>query len=533
MAHRQSQRRGTVPTQGDSDTQTQDSRRSIVDVLEFDLTRGDSDEELIPVDSPGSEVEFEESIAGEEEAAPVSEEEFTDVLDIRAAVLRAAFRTLDDVDPCHQFRQRAAVMKRVPRIFQGLFRNALKVALKEIIEGAGEVEQERGWKLLLMLPRMLLHRPPGGSKVSKSKLRAGFESFSRGDWIDLIVASERSDERAAISRSRSNRRAHDDLESRAARAEMLVSLGELSSARQALEGAALAPRIQATLDGLKDADRRPPRAREPLPDRVTSHVPPRVFHLEQHFCRNLTSARRGAPAGPSGMTTEHLRPLLNDAHTTNLFFRVGEKLSRGDVPQSVVQMVRQGRMTALAKPDGGVRGIVAGDVIRRLVAKTMAQQLGDAVEAFTAPYQYVLRTKAGCECVAHVLQGLTELDPLATVTSVDGISAFDLISRKAMLEGLMRVDGGSSALPFVRLFHGSPSEYLWEDATGMVHTIPQGEGGEQGDHLMPLLFSVGQHSSLEAVGAQLRRGEHLLAFLDDIHMVTPREGRRSARLPWR
>ena len=35
---------------------------------------------------------------------------------------------------------------------------------------------------------------------------------------------------------------------------------------------------------------------------------------------------------------------------------------------------------------------------------------------------------------------------------------------------------------------------------------------------MPLLFSVGQHSSLEAVGAQLGKGK--LAFLDDIHMVT-------------
>ena len=213
----------------------------IVDALEFDLTRGDSDEELVPLDSPGSEVEFEESVAGEEKAAPVSEEEFPDVPDVRAAVLRAAFRTLDDVDPCHQFRQRAAVMKCVPKFLQGLFRNALKVALKEIIDGAGEVEQERGWKRLLMLPRMLLHRPPGGSKVSKSKLRARFESFSRGDWINLIVASEQCDERAAISRSRSNRRAHDDLESRAAIAEMLVSSGELSSARQAIEGARLLP----------------------------------------------------------------------------------------------------------------------------------------------------------------------------------------------------------------------------------------------------------------------------------------------------
>ena len=152
-------------------------------------------------------------------------------------------------------------------------------------------------------------------------------------------------------------------------------------------------------------------------------MPARVFDLDEQQ-RNHRSARRGAAAGPSGTTTEHLRPLLNDAHTTNLFFRVGEKLSRGEVPQSVVQMVRQSRMTALAKPDGGVRGIVAGDVIRRLVAKTMAQQLGEAVEACTAPFRCALRTRAGCECVAHVLQVLTELDPLAIVTSVDGISAF-------------------------------------------------------------------------------------------------------------
>ena len=151
------------------------------------------------------------------------------------------------------------------------------------------------------------------------------------------------------------------------------------------------------------------------------------------------------------MTTEHLRPLLDDAHATHLFFQVGVRLSRGEVPPSVVRMVRQGRMTALAKPDGGVRGIVAGDVIRRLVARTMAQQLGDAVEAATSPCQYALRTKAGCECVAHVLQGLTEINPLTTVTSVDGVSAFDLISRSAMLEGA--VEGGRRKFSFAFRAH--------------------------------------------------------------------------------
>ena len=47
-------------------------------------------------------------------------------------------------------------------------------------------------------------------------------------------------------------------------------------------------------------------------------------------------------------------------------------------------------MTALQKNGGGVRGIVAGEVVRRLVARTIAQQLGQAVEAATAPFQYAL-----------------------------------------------------------------------------------------------------------------------------------------------
>ena len=85
-------------------------------------------------------------------------------------------------------------------------------------------------------------------------------------------------------------------------------------------------------------------------------------------------------------------------------------------------------MTALRKPDGGVRGIVAGDVIRRLVSRTIAQQMLKAVESATAPYQYALSTRAGCECIAHVLQGLCEQNPQATVISIDGVSAFDQIS---------------------------------------------------------------------------------------------------------
>ena len=94
--------------------------------------------------------------------------------------------------------------------------------------------------------------------------------------------------------------------------------------------------------------------------------------------------------------------------------------------------------------------------MRRLVARTMAQQMSDVVEATTAPYQHALSTRAGTECIAHALQLLTEGNPRATVLSIDG---------------------------HVRMFCGQPSSYLWEGDDGTVHHIEQGELGEQGDPL--------------------------------------------------
>ena len=40
---------------------------------------------------------------------------------------------------------------------------------------------------------------------------------------------------------------------------------------------------------------------------------------------------------------------------------------------------------------------------------------------------------------------------------------------------------------------------------------------------MPLLFSLGQHGALQAAQEQLRPQERLMAFLDDVYMVSQAE----------
>ena len=92
----------------------------------------------------------------------------------------------------------------------------------------------------------------------------------------MLRASDVCNEKAASARQRQRRRVgtgEDDLESRVRRAKNLVHVGEVSSARQALEGAAVALGAQATLDKLQGVRWRPPQPREALPPRswVSNH----------------------------------------------------------------------------------------------------------------------------------------------------------------------------------------------------------------------------------------------------------------------
>ena len=135
------------------------------------------------------------------------------------------------------------------------------------------------------------------------------------------------------------------------------------------------------------------------------------------------------------------------------------------------------------------------------------------VRTFDASWHRAHRTHT------HTLQLLTEENPRATVLSIVGIGAFDLISRKSVLEALMRVEGGPAIMPFVRLFYGQPSSYHWESDDGTVHNIEQSEGVERGDPLTPLLFALGQHTALSAIDNFLGAEDRRQAFVDEVYIV--------------
>ena len=88
-----------------------------------------------------------------------------------------------------------------------------------------------------------------------------------------------------------------------------------------------------------------------------------------------------------------------------------------------------------------------------------------------------------------------------------------------MLDGLRSRPQLAPLLPFARQFYGTESSYVWTDDVGAEHEVLQAEGGEQGDPLMPALYTVAQHAALRAVAATLQPGEGVFAFLDDTYIV--------------
>ena len=104
----------------------------------------------------------------------------------------------------------------------------------------------------------------------------------------------------------------------------------------------------------------------------------------------------------------------------------------------------------------------------------------------------------------------TELFATTTILSVDGIGAYDHLSRQSMLQALRDVPNARAALPFARLFYGNgESTYVWTDSNHRPHLVRQWDGGEQGDPIMPALFSLGLNSPLRTFAGELQPTERV------------------------
>ena len=353
-----------------------------------------------------------------------------------------------------------------PPWFRGSLRRAYAVALREWRDR----KSAESWKLLLLIPRMLLRPTAVAGSEGKRIFSARMDRFERGEWEGLLRETRGETNLKDAPRKR------DELQEAVA----MVRIGELSRARMFLTSAGLAPGNNDTLAELRDPALRPRELTRPLPDALADFVPDEQVDLDQsRVLQALRSAGRGSAADLSGSRYEHYRVLMEDDELWPLFAQLCNALAKADVPEEIAAAISLGRMTALKKTSGKVRGIVAGCTLRRLVGRALATQFSEQLMKATAPFQYALQTRAGTGALGHALQALADHDPDLVVLSLDGVGAFDHVQRAAMFDQLLSVPALHALVPAVRLFYGRTSRFLWTDDKGETHTILQGEGASR------------------------------------------------------
>ena len=153
-----------------------------------------------------------------------------------------------------------------------------------------------------------------------------------------------------------------------------VRLGEVSRARHCLTGSPLAPAAGV-------AERTPPKnfqrvasAGSRVQPRHTSCFGSRCFPEKSQNCdqRFVTGSWR--------CSCEHLKVLMDDQDTLQLWFEAATNLAQATVPASVAAALTTARLTAHSKRDGRVRGIVIGCSFQWLVARTLAKQFAEDSE---------------------------------------------------------------------------------------------------------------------------------------------------------
>ena len=162
----------------------------------------------------------------DEDALPVAASVARHPIGLRGRQLRDAFASLDAHDASAMLRQPCHMFRTPPLFVKGLLRHAMQFALTHILQASAQSrEAERAWKLWLLLPRMLLHRPAGAQRL----LNPSCGSASTASPTGTGPASFKNPPRRHPTPNAAPR---PESAARADLAVHLAHLGELSAARQ-------------------------------------------------------------------------------------------------------------------------------------------------------------------------------------------------------------------------------------------------------------------------------------------------------------
>ena len=284
---------------------------------------------------------------------------------------------------------------------------------------------EPAWKVLLLSSWLLLGRPAESASDTNcaSFLEARLDLFWSEDWPALWALARAECDVPPIAQTRSRTKA----EQTEARVRKVATLARAGEKGRALATARNAPPVHATRDIVKRM--------------------PRLSEL-----------------GPLGMRAEHWYDFGSQAGESDLFARIIAHIATATIPDAVLQYLRAGQVTPLAKPTGGHKPQLMMSFLRRLALKAVIAAKKSSVMDAAGPLQHSVGCQDGANKMIKSIQYFAEADQTRVLVGLDLKAAFENVSRRSMLHSLGQHDPDLATV-FSRWYTGTTTHRMHYDGS--------------------------------------------------------------------
>ena len=187
--------------------------------------------------------------------------------------------------------------------------------------------------------------------------------------------------------------------------------------------------------------------------------------------------------GPLGMRAEHWYDFGTQAGDSDPFARIKAHIATATIPDAVLQYLRAGQVTPLAKHTGGHGPLLMMSFLRRLALKAVIAASKSSVIAAAGPLQHGVGCQDGANKMMKSLQYFAEADQTRVLVALDLKAAFQNVSRHSMLHSLPDL-----ATVFSRWYTGTTTHRM--DYDGSYAHIQASSGIDQGCPLSPCGFAA-------------------------------------------
>lgn len=233
----------------------------------------------------------------------------------------------------------------------------------------------------------------------------------------------------------------------------------------------------------------------------------------------LRQLARAAAPGIDGWTRELLVPLVEDTSLLTELTTLVADIMSCNVSARFANRIRAAAITPLAKDAVKVRPLTPESLWLKLPSLVAYTAVPREYRAVFRPYQYGVWGDA-----AIAVRAIRDAqDTFDTVVALDGVNAYNTISRRLVLQSVYETPMLSCIWGITALALATPSPLIVYENDECALQLESSRGIRQGMVLGPLLFSAALHAILNPIRTRLDTGDpnsvRVVAYLDDITVI--------------